>query len=434
LAAGPSPMCKMKACTWVEPKSMADAMRGAFPFPKRAANPQRCGSEASVGRREAACMVETAAELVGAAGTFTTRATIASTTTAAKTTVVEDKEKVTTGAVTDGENATTMTKSSSLSLVATVGVSIAAVVALVVLACCAIGCIRRRKETSSSDGDLVKLTPYGTHAAPPAPAMAAGYGTVPVALAYSNLPSTPAFTPTTYTEDNVSGFPNSLSVCYAMLPAKRAGRKEPSGRQSPLHLALAVDTSQSGSSSVQSRTVWSEALARLLDALNDEVVEKLTLSLVSFAGDDAYESKIDLTSRPDRVDAYKGAILDLQPPPGEGFRSKARATAHVKAVDACHRVLSEAHPAVPHRRRILLVTASGVSDGETQMARSHGNVDAQAPGWQPPPGVVVIGVTRETRKEALVQLGGTAVVADAVHVLGTVAGVDSCVRLIMASN
>jgi hypothetical protein len=150
------------------------------------------------------------------------------------------------------------------------------------------------------------------------------------------------------------------------------------------------------------------------------------VTLVSFAGDDAVEVAAGDS------DTVVRAVTTVQPPDGEGMRRKARSASHVKAVDVCHGALRRSAHWTQGRRRILIVSASDVSDGETQTAR--GARPPAGHGWQPPAGVGVVaaGISDGARPEALVQLGRVAVKCHSMEVLGRADAAEALAHLLLA--
>lgn len=463
----PAASCSMTACSWYE------SMRGegedgtagaaAFPWPKRADAPPPCRDRETQRVAEEACLVDDGAEVFPFAEPGATTAEAEATPTEAAAEGVEAEaedaaeEEDEPRSESDNEDKDAENSgaddSGGLSLPASLGISAACIAAVSTLACLLMCCVRRRGDARSSGDEKSDDKPFPDMEAqkPPVPRATpfagTGYGPSPydgggrvgaATMAAGGGARVPGgFAPTGYITDT-SGFPTALRVFHAELPQRLSdssdiSAREPADPRAPMHVAIAVDTSRGGATSPQTRAMWSDALGCLLDALDEALEGRLVLSLVSFAGDDAYQVKVTAPRRGSAVDAYREALRNIQPPLGEGMRSKARATAHVRAVDTCRQALvsANAFETDTSRKRVLLVTASGVSDGETQVARSTAVGVPKQSSWTAPRGVVVVGVTGDHRPEALVQLGATAVTCDGVHVCGTVAGIDSLVQLLL---
>lgn len=203
---------------------------------------------------------------------------------------------------------------------------------------------------------------------------------------------------------------------------------EPSEPHSPMHLAIAIDTSRSGASTTPTRKRWAAALTPFLRSLAARCRGRLSVALISYSGDTAREISVDVPKDSDRTSAFGHAIETITPPRGEGMRKKSRAAGHISAVDEAWDAVMRLPQDIAARRRVLLLTASGeISGGETYNMRAH----QRAGIWQPPPGVVVAALTDEARPETLVQLGGVAFTVEDVAVLGTSAGTNSLLNLLL---
>lgn len=476
----PAASCAMTSCSWYESMRAGGeggaAAEAVFPWPKRAEAPPPCQDLEALEKADEACVVDDGAQVFPFAepGAATAEAAAATPREAATEKVEAGEEEAAEEAAEDaveedveprnekgksdseGQDAENSEADGSggLSLPASLGISAAGIAAVAALACLCMCCVRRRlaarsnKEEQSEhkpfpDAEAQKpsvprATPVAGTGYGPSPSGGGGGGGAATTGAGGGGAGAPvAVASTGYTHDTY-GFPVTLSVYRSRLPERLSdaadiNAREPADPRAPMHVALAVDTSRGGATSRQARAMWSDSLGCLLDALDEALEGRLRLSLVSFAGDDAYQVKVTAPPHGSVVDAYREALRNVQPPLGEGMRSKARATAHVRAVDVCREALvgANALETGTSRKRVLLVTASGVSDGETQVARSSAIGVPKQSSWTAPQGVVVVGVTRDHRPEALVQLGKTAVTCDGVHVCGTVAGIDSLVQLLM---
>lgn len=322
----------------------------------------------------------------------------------------------------------------ALSLGKSVGIAVGAIGAMVLIACCCFAAMKKRRKhwdgsnpDSRHKGDELLSQPNTLlYSPPPEPPAEPGSGD-DVDITFGVPPPRP--------EDSFV-FPDYVQVFYpSEYPELRAsadtGTLEPTEAHSPIHLAIALDTSRSGASMLPTRKAWAASLTPILRSLAARCRGRLSVALVSFSGDTATEIPVDVSDATDRTTAFGRAIETISPPRGEGMRNKARASGHVSAVDEAWDAIMRMPQGGAARRRVLLLTASGdISGGETFNIRAR----ERAGIWQPPPGVVVAAVTAEARPEMLVQLGSVGVKVDDVAVLGTSAGANSVLNLLLRST
>lgn len=450
---GVSAMCGMKACRWRMPEDIGAGAKARLKLPATAGGLLDCPAEELTERMEKKCMIAKGEEVdymallspaaagVDADGEDVTEGGM-------RAEGVEEDDGVSSGGglvvkddeggvgaaaagekvKEDGSDAkSTLGAERGLSLGSVVGIALGGLSSLTLLACCCFfGMKSKRDQTSSVTSSRLK----GDEVPP-----------LPQTLLYdepetnSPLPDDVDVTfgiPPPRPEDSFI-FPPYVQLFYPyQYPELGASPNndivEPSEPHSPMHLAIAIDTSRSGASTTPTRKRWAAALTPFLRSLAARCRGHLSVALVSYSGDTAREIPVDVPKDSDRTSAFGHAIETITPPRGEGMRKKARAAGHISAVDEAWDAVMRLPQETAARRRVLLLTASGdISGGETYNMRAH----QRAGIWQPPPGVVVAALTDEARPETLVQLGGVAFTVEDVAVLGTSAGTNSLLNLLL---
>jgi hypothetical protein len=183
----------------------------------------------------------------------------------------------------------------------------------------------------------------------------------------------------------------------------------------PVHISIALDTSQLGCSTGHNdgdvRRTYADTVAAIFAGMGENVYA----SLVFFSGDEA----MLVGPKGSRVskggNAVVTAIAAASPPVG-ALVSRASPKATMRAVNMCIGLLRETPAgAGAVAKRVLVLTAGGVTDGEMQLLRGEANGGR---GWRTANCVVVAGIGQLANTAAVVQLGAVAVLAESVEELG----------------
>jgi hypothetical protein len=329
-------------------------------------------------------------------------------------------------------------KGGGLSTGAKVGISLAAIgllglLAVVALCCCCRGggvlAARRKAGTSSSSASAgdVEAPHAGAGAATGveiAGGAAAAVGAAAVGAAAAKKAKQPAGPRATRVKNTIRS-PNRVSCDPATTPVTDAEalRDGASGGgviaadgALPIHLSVALDTSQLGCSAEHDdgdvRGQYAAAVERILSGMGGDV----QASLVTFSGDDAAVSPAMAASRITRDPAVIAAAVATAGPPAGAAVTRASPKAAMRAVNMCIGLLRETEPGRVGAKRVFMLTGGGISDSEMQQLRSEANGGR---GWKTANCVVVGAVGSVVNPPAVVQLGAVAVEADTVDMLAT---------------
>jgi hypothetical protein len=337
-----------------------------------------------------------------------------------------------------GSNKPRAEKGGGLSTGAKVGISLAAIgllglLAVVALCCCCRGggvlAARRKAGTSSSSASAgdVEAPHAGAGAATGveiAGGAAAAVGAAAVGAAAAKKARQPAGPRATRVKNTIRS-PNRVSCDPATTPVTDAEalRDGASGGgviaadgSLPIHLSVALDTSQLGCSAEHDdgdvRGQYAAAVERILSGMGGDV----QASLVTFSGDDAAVSPAMAASRITRDPAVIAAAVATAGPPAGAAVTRASPKAAMRAVNMCIGLLRETEPGRVGAKRVFMLTGGGISDSEMQQLRSEANGGR---GWKTANCVVVGAVGSVVNPPAVVQLGAVAVEADTVDMLAT---------------
>lgn len=195
----------------------------------------------------------------------------------------------------------------------------------------------------------------------------------------------------------------------------------------PIHLAIALDTSNLGCSASHdhgdNRRAYATALSQILESMGDRSL----VSLVIFSGDDAAIAPTG--ARVTRRDDVVATVAACAPPRG-ATRERAAPKAAMRAVNMCVGLLREGGEA-GIAKRALLLTGGGASGAEMRAVRAEAN---QGRGWDTANCMVVAAVGDLADPTAVVQLGAVAVEVDSVEELATPDAVRVLKNLFSADN